>query len=82
MSVYINVSKLDDGFMSNQGSYQRKIQFSRSELKQIYSNCGRWAQLEEKVYGNVLSSDAHYKEYVEEHRSLSLISKQLKRVFY
>ncbi len=82
MSVYINVSKLDDGFMSNQGSYQRKIQFSRSELKQIYNSCGRWAQLEEKVYGNVLSSDAHYKEYVEEHRSLSLISKQLRRVFY
>ncbi|MFW2438134.1 MAG: hypothetical protein ACN4GR_02040 [Arenicellales bacterium] len=82
MSEYVDVSQLDDGFVSNQGSYQRKMQFSRSELRQIYNSCGRWAELEEKVYGDVLSSDAHYKEYVADHRALSLISRQLRRVFY
>jgi len=82
MTAYIDVSRLDEGFVSNQGAYQQKIQFSRGELRQIYNNCSRWAELEEKIYGNVLSSDAHYKEYVEKHRALSLISKQLRRVFY
>ncbi len=82
MAAYIDVSQLDDGFVSNQGSYQRKIQFSKSELSQIYNNCSRWAELEEKVYGNVLSSDSHYKEFVEEHQALSFISRQLRRAFY
>ena len=82
MSAYIDVSQLDAGFVSNQGAYQQKIQFSRNELTKIYNSCSRWAELEEKVYGNLQNSDAHYKEYIEEHRSLSFISKKLKRFFY
>lgn len=82
MSAYIDVSQLDEGFFSNQGTYQQKIQFSRSELRHIYNSCSRWAELEKKVYGNLLNSDAHYKEYIEEHRTLSYISRKLKRVFY
>ena len=32
MSAYINVSQLDEGFFSNQGSYQQKIQFINAIL--------------------------------------------------
>jgi len=67
MSEYLDVSKLDNDFLSNPGSYKRKIQFSRRELKQIYTSCSRWAELEAAVYGNLQRSDEHYKEYLEEY---------------
>ena len=51
-------------FISNQGAYKRKIQFSKRELKQIYANSSRWAELEMKVYGDLLQSDGHYREYL------------------
>lgn len=64
MSTYLDVSKLEKDFISNQGAYKRKIQFSKKELKQIYSSCSRWAELERAVYGDLLRSDAHYREYL------------------
>lgn len=64
MSAYLDVSKLEKDFISNQGAYKRKIQFSKRELKQIYANSSRWAELEMKVYGDLLQSDAHYREYL------------------
>jgi len=82
MADYIDVSKMDECIVSNQGAYQRKIQFSRNELRQIYTNAPRWAELEKSIYGNVLSSDSHYKEYIDAHPSLSFITRHLARVFY
>jgi hypothetical protein len=64
MSSYLDVSKLETNLISNQGAYKRKIQFSKKELKQIYASCGRWAELEASVYGDLLRSDAHYREYL------------------
>ncbi len=82
MVNYIDVSDMKEMTIKNQGSYQKKIHFSRNELKQIYTNCPRWRALEERVYGDVLSSDAHYREYVDEHRYISFLFRQLGRVFY
>ena len=64
MSPYLDVSKLEKNLISNQGAYKRKIQFSKRELKQIYASCSRWAELEATVYGDVMRSDAHYREYL------------------
>lgn len=62
---FMDVTKLDDEVQSNQGDYKnRKIQFSRRELKQIYRSCSRWAELEESVYGELIYTDEHYKEYL------------------
>lgn len=64
VSGYLDVSKLEGGFMSNQGTYNKKIQFSKKELKKIYASCPRWAAVEKAVYGDLLHSDAHYREYL------------------
>lgn len=61
---FMDISRLDTEFLSNQGAYKRKIQFSKKELKKIYHNCSRWADLEASVYGDLLHTDAHYKEYL------------------
>lgn len=64
VSDYLDASKLKSDFLSNQGVYKKKIQFSRKELKKIYASCPRWAAVEEDVYGDLLHSDSHYREYL------------------
>lgn len=68
ISPYMDVSKLETDVHTNQaaemGAYIRKIQFSKYELKQIYRNCRRLADIEATVYGDLIFTDEHYKEYL------------------
>ena len=77
ISGYMDVSKLDNEIQSNEGTYIRRIQFSRRELKKIYRNCARWAEVERAVYGDLIRADEHYKEYVQDLKEL--LKKVLRR---